>query len=275
MARYHLSYLPCSMVQPNTANRCKNPKDANWAAAFQFGHWAWDGALFGAPVSGPGSQLIDATYDYGFTRLRGTLPPDTFGGFPGDYYSSAYNAGYGSWGLASRNHRSQGIASYEFMVTHTQSGPYSWWESASAPSRSTPWIGSHPSAGQGASPHAWGIAEANKVLLDSLVAQESNGDLIVGRGVPKGWLADHRRIAVTNFPTTDGRRIAVDITSTGQSVTLSLSGAASPGEVLFELPAFVDNIRSATSGTTDQRSGTVTLPAHQRRVTVRLAHAVT
>ena len=32
-----------------------------------------------------------------------------------------------------------------------------------------------PVDGQGSSPHAWGIAGANKVLLDSLVAQQSTG----------------------------------------------------------------------------------------------------
>ena len=188
IAQYHLDYLPCSMVEPNTANRCMNPEDANWAAPFQFGHWAWDAPLFGAAVNGPGLTLIDATYTYGFSRLEGTLPPNTFGGFPSDYYSTAYNAGYGSWGLASSHHRDQGILSYEFMIANDQSGPYSWWESSTAPSTTTPWIGRHPAAGQGSSPHAWGMAEANKVLLDSLAAQSSDGTLIVGRGVPAAWL---------------------------------------------------------------------------------------
>ena len=87
-----------------------------------------------------------------FGRLKGKLPPNTFGGFPGDYYSSAYNAGYGTAGLASLHHRDQGILSYEFMITHSQSGPYSWWESSSAPSTQNPWIGLHPATGQGASP---------------------------------------------------------------------------------------------------------------------------
>ena len=103
ISRYHLHYLPCSMTEPNTFNRCANPEDANWAAPFLFGRWAWDASLFGANVGGPGFDLIDATYDYGFQRLRGKLPPDTFGGYPNDYYSSGYNAGYGSWGLASKN----------------------------------------------------------------------------------------------------------------------------------------------------------------------------
>ena len=52
----HLNYLPCSMTEPNTSNRCVNAEDANWAAPFLFGRWAWDGYLFGAPLNGPGSR---------------------------------------------------------------------------------------------------------------------------------------------------------------------------------------------------------------------------
>ena len=63
------------------------------------------------------------------------------------------------------------------MIRNDQSGPYSWWEISTAPSPSA-WIGTHPGTGQGASPHAWGIAEANMVSLDSLIAQRSDGEVI-------------------------------------------------------------------------------------------------
>ena len=101
IARNGLDYLPCSLLQPNTANRCTNPSDANWTSPFGFGSWGWEGYLLGAPLSGPGLSMIDATYAYGFGRLRGVLPPGTAGGFPGDYYSSGYNAAMGAAGLAS------------------------------------------------------------------------------------------------------------------------------------------------------------------------------
>jgi hypothetical protein len=270
VARFHLAYLPCSMTEPNTANRCANPEDANWAAPFQFGKWAWDAPLFGASVSGPGLTLIDATYDYGFGRLQGTLPPDTLGGFPTDYYSTAYNAGYGSWGLASAHHRDQGILGYEFMIANDQSGPYSWWESSSAPSTTSPWVGRHPAAGQGSSPHAWGMSEANKVLLDSLLAVKSDGSLIVGRGVPASWLRSGRSMSVSHFPTTDGHRLGIRISSTGRSVSLTLSGQAPSGPVLFQLPSFVDNIAGTSAGTINRPTGTVTLAPGTRSVTVRL-----
>ncbi len=266
--QYHLQYLPCSITQPNTANRCVNPEDANWTSPL--GSWAWEAHLLGAAVSGPGATLIDATYAYGFGRLHGLLPANTTGGFPDDFYSSGYNAAQGSAGLAGQDYRDQGILDYQFMIANSQSGPYSYWESSTAPA-ATPWAGSHPGAGQGSSPHAWGLAGADKVLLDSLVAQRFDGALIVGRGIPSGWLRGDQSMDVTNFPTVDGRRVNLSIRSDDGSVRLELDGQAT-GPVLFQVPAFVDNIASASSGTIDRSSGTVTVGPGTREVTVDLRH---
>ena len=270
ISAHHLTYLPCSMTEPNTGNRCVNAEDANWAAPFLFGRWAWDGSLFGAPLSGPGVSLIDATYKYGFTRLAGKLPPDTFGGYPTQYFSTAYNAGYGEWGLASNDYRSQGIASYQFMIANGQNGPYAWWESQQFPNPGSPWTGVHPEAGNGSSPHAWGIANANMVLLDSLAAQRSDGRLVVGRGVPDAWLRGGRAITLAGFPTTGGRHIGLTVRGSGRSVTLTLTGDQPAGPVLFQLPAFVHNIAHASAGSVDNKTGTDTLSAGTHAVTVQL-----
>lgn len=269
----HLNYLPCSMTEPNTSNRCVNAEDANWAAPFLFGRWAWDGYLFGAPLSGPGVALIDPTYKYGFGRLAGKLPANTFGGYPTQYYSTAYNAGYGEWGLESSNYRSQGIFSYQFMISNGQSGPYSWWESQQFPNPGSPWTGVHPEAGNGSSPHAWGIANANLVLLDSLAAQRSDGSLVVGRGVPSSWVRSGQAIRVANFPTVGGARLGLSISARGQAVTLHLSGHQPAGPVLFQLPSFVGNIAHTSAGTVDEKSGTVTISPSVRTVTVQLSRA--
>jgi hypothetical protein len=268
----HLHYLPCSMTEPNTANRCSNPEDANWAAPFLFGRWAWDGYLFGAHITGPGKRLIDATYHYGFGRLKGKLPPNTLGGYSPDFYSTGYNAGYGSWGLASRHHRDQGILGYEFMIKHSQSGPFSWWESSANPNPGSPWKGIHPASGNGSAPHAWGIANANMVLLDSLLAQRSNGRLLVGRGVPASWLASGRPVVVQNFPTTKGHHVGASIVTRGKAVTLTMSGDRPAGDVVFDLPTFRHDIASADHGHVNRKAGTVTIPAGTSTVTVHLEH---
>jgi hypothetical protein len=36
----------------------------------------------------------------------------------------------------------------------------------------------------GSSPHIWGQANASKVLLNSLIAEKSSGQVILGRGIP-------------------------------------------------------------------------------------------
>jgi hypothetical protein len=251
----HLDYLPCSMTEPNTSNRCVNAEDANWAAPFLFGRWAWDGYLFGAPLSGPGLSLIDSTYRYGFDRLKGKLPPNTFGGYPTQYYTTAYNAGYGEWGLASNDYRDQGILSYQFMVSNGQAGPYSWWESEQFPNPGSPWTGIHPEAGNGSSPHAWGIANANMVLLDSIVAQKSDGSLVVGRGLPPAWLSSGKAISVKNFPTTNGQHIDLTIKGSGSSAKVTVSGKTA-GPVRVELP----------------NAKPVTVPAGTSSATVPLKH---
>ena len=270
-----LDYLPCSMVEPNTANRCNDATDANWAAPFLFGRWAWDGYLFEAPINGPGKDLIDATYDYGFGRLEGVLPPNTYGGYGDTKYSTGYNAGYGEWGLASDHHRDQGILGYEFMINRTQAGPYSWWESVAAPDPSSPWVGSHPSLGHGASPHAWGSGDANLVLQSSLVAERGDGSLIVGRGVPDSWVHGGKVIKLANVPVDRGDHLGLSITTHGTVVKLQLTGDQPGGPVLFQLPAFVDNIAWASGGQVDQQTGTVTVPASTRTLTVQMERPVT
>jgi NPCBM-associated, NEW3 domain of alpha-galactosidase len=283
-ATYHLDYLPCSMVEPNTNNRCADPLDANWAAPGVYTNEAWHAELLGATVAGPGSKSmaawLDDTLRYGFARESGVVPPTTFGGYPGEgFWSTTYNAGYGAWGLASTQYRDESILAFEWMLANDQSGPYAWWEGSSAPADTTPWIGNHPASAGGASPHSWGISLAAQGLVDSLASQMADGALIVGRGVPNSWLASGQSIDVANFPTTDGHRVGLRISSTGGTVTLHVTGTPS-GAVVFDLPAFVDNITRASAGRVDEAAGTVTLPAGTQTVVVglkrlRLAPALT
>jgi hypothetical protein len=110
--------------------------------------------------------------------------------------------------------------------------------------------------------------------LNSLVAQRSTGQVIVGRGVPDAWVAPGKRISVDNVPIAGGQRMGLTVTTSGTRVTLRLSGSAPTGDVLFQLPAFVHDIASATTGTVDQATGTVTVPGSTRTVTVTLRQAV-
>ena len=275
-ATYHLDYLPCSMVEPNSYNRCADPLDGNWAAPGVYTNEAWHGYLMGATVSGFAgksmSAWLDSTLSHGFAGTTGVVPPTTFGGYPGEgFYSTTYNAGYGAWGLASTRYRDESILANEFMLANDQSGPYAWWEGSAAPADTTPWIGNHPASSGGASPHSWGISLATQGLLDSLASEKADGTLIVGRGVPTSWLAPGKSVSVSNFPVTGGHRLGLQISSTGHAVSLSLNGTPA-GPVVFGLPAFVGNIAGASTGQVNEAAGTVTIAPGTSSVTVRLRH---
>jgi hypothetical protein len=158
------------------------------------------------------------------------------------------------------------------MIANTQSGPYSWWESVQPPDPNSAWIGNHPTAGAGASPHAWGSADANLVLLHSLIAERGDGALVIGRGVPNNWVTTKQRIDVANVPATGGRRLGIAVTTRGDQVTLRLTGNAPAGPILFQLPAFVHNLAHSSAGTIDSATGTVTVSASTRTVIVRMRH---
>jgi len=108
------------------------------------------------------------------------------------------------------------------------------------------------------------------VLLDSLVAQSADGSLVVGRGIPDSWLG-RAPIRVAYFPTIDGHRIGLSISSSGTFVSLTLTERTA-GAVLVELPAFVGDLASTTRGTIDERAGVVDLPAGTRQATITLRH---
>ncbi len=258
--RYDLDYLPCSLLQPDTANRCANPEDANWASPIRQAGPGRD-RCSGRPIDGPGQTLIDATYAYGFGRLKGKLPPDTFGGFPDDYFSSGYNAAYGTAGLAG-GHRLSRPGDPELRVHDRQQ-----------PERTVLVVGELDGTVEhrplGRTPPDGGTRLVAARLGDGRGQQ---GPVGLAGGPGGRRLADRRswrarRLAGTRGPSpSPTSRVSTDggwgsgSAAAGTAVTLALSGRTPPGPVLFELPAFVDNIASTTAGSIAEKAGKVEAP---------------
>ena len=266
--KYGINYIPASIVEPNSQNRCNTPNDANWAAHFFFGRWAWDGWLVGAPQKGPNLDLIDATYDYGFERLRKAgYPPHTYGGYPG--YCTAYNAGYAGAALRGDRYRTEGVRDYQFMIANAQSGPYSWWEGIFNPAESS-WEGIHPGGGTGSCPHMWGQSCISKVLLESIIVEFYDGTVLIGRGVPTEWLTANKTVRVDNFPVKNNGRVNIEIKAiSSDEIMLEVDGDIS-GDIVFNLPIMKGNIKSVSSGSFDSVAGTATMKGGQKVIVVNL-----
>ncbi|ACL77536.1 S-layer homology domain-containing protein [Ruminiclostridium cellulolyticum] len=298
--RNNLNYIPASIVEPNTANRCNDIRDGNWASMLLFGSFPWDGYLYGADQSKAGANIdmIDQTYAYGIER-RKDLPgasPYNFGGYPHGWYSSAYNAGYGISALRGEAYRDIGIKAYEFAVNSAMSSPFGWWEGVGPGGNDYPsqdptsplWNRDNASGGGGSCQHMWGQATASKVLYDAFIAERiyndnKNAEIIIGRGIPKEWVTNATNennvvAAVENYPILQGGRAGYTIVRNGSNLKITFDcnktnskvDAGTVEQWSIQLPAMVNNISSASVGTVDNANGIVNVPIDTKEVTIVL-----
>ena len=229
-----VDYIPISLTEPNETGPRADIRDANALSMFLFGRWAWDGFLLGARQEGAMLERIDRTYTYVKERREAVSDsPYNFGGYPHGFYCSAYNAGYGSSALRGEKYRSLGIEAYRFMIDHAMSGPFAWWEGVDYPNEDSAWDRPHAAGGGGSCPHMWGQSTATKVLLDSVLAEKTDGTLLLCRGVPERWQTAGQTVGVRQYPVQGGSVDAV--VRYGETARVELSGAIGGRDVCFSL----------------------------------------
>lgn len=228
-----IRYIPISMTEANETGPRADVRDANALSMCLFGRWAWDGWLFGMAQPDELAEWVDETYDYVEKRReRVSDSVYNFGGYPHGWYSSAYNAGYGSAALRGTRHRDAAIEAYWFMIGHAMSGPYAWWEGIHPPKPDSPWDRPHAAGGGGSCPHMWGQATATKALLDALLSEKADGTLILCRGVPQPWKESGSRIRLSRMPVRGGR-VDCEISFT-EKTNVTLSGAVGGRTIMLE-----------------------------------------
>jgi hypothetical protein len=288
------SFLPCTVDQPDSANRCGTYNDANWASPGWVGQDQWSTMLMGGTLTGivGDPAQIDSMYQMGFARLAShSLPYPTFGAFTG--YSTAYNTSYSNDGLYSNNYRDLPITSYAWQIQTTTGGPNAWWEAnGSGPNSSSPWIGNHAPPEFGACPYGFPISGQQLGLLQSIVATglaaagtgpyTYTQPLFIGRGIPNTWIAAGQTIAVSNMTsafnissgarTTYGVSIAVSKPASTRVVTVTLTGTPPSGPVIIQLPVFLTTgVTSVSNGTYNSTTHTVTASTGATQITMTLA----
>ena len=224
----------------------------------------WDGALAGNTLGGAWKEAFDAANYAAFTARNvqaPAIPPYSWGAWWSDAggYGNTFNAAGGAQLLASSdvNLRTEAMNNLEWLLAN-QSAPMQWGESFANGSWTRP----------EADFNAYGLAGTGKAILESSVSVAADGTAIIGRGLPTTWITSGKPTSWARVPA--GRAAALDFTITpqpGNRVQLTLKGNAKT-PVKFELPLFVNNITSASTGTVDNAKGSVTLPPGTASTTV-------
>ncbi|WP_035778824.1 FIVAR domain-containing protein [Butyrivibrio sp. MC2013] len=276
--KYDYPYLSIDMNLPTENSARGDVRDGNWASMFLFGRWAWDGYLYGADQEGSDMiALIDDTYAHGFDR-RSTVSDSiyNFGGYPHGYYSSAYNAGYGSSALRGEAYRDAGIKAYEFMIDKSMSGPFGWWEGVNYPNSASPWDRDHAAGGGGSCQHMWGQSTATKVLFDSLIAEKSGDKIIIGRGIPAEWTTQGKVTEIKDVSVCGGKKTGYRLEGGEDKITISFTGDVLDVPYSAELIAIKDNIAEVLADGVrlvdgiDRAAGTVMVPQGTKTLVIEL-----
>ena len=185
------------------------------------------------------------------------------------WWCSSYNPQASGAALVGKKYRSEPIYEYQFLIDSAQSSPYCFLENPERPGTIN-WEGPHPTRGGGSCPEIWGTTNMNMLLIESVIAERSDGTVLIGRGLPKEWTVNGQTIDVSNYPIHANKRIGVTIEgiSTNQ-LRFKFSGDIPSGNLVLNLPVFLDNnIGNATAGIINDTDGTITLPGSTREVTI-------
>lgn len=105
-----------------------------------------------------------------------------------------------------------------FFSNQTSEGLYTWWEGSGEENTSGLWERVRGwTSPQFVSPHYWTAAEMLSLQLDMLVHEDENGQLTIGLGVPREWIAHPMRVDGIYCSRGrvswqwDGRRMAVQL----------------------------------------------------------------
>lgn len=236
---------------------------------FAFGAWPWDGYLWNLP-QGTMPSRIDASYKW-LSRNQGFKSPHIWaepwgGSLDHPAFFSYYSVGATCGMLRGNNWRGEGIRAFQFMIQHAQQGPRSYWECATMPDESR-WNGIHPHSGYGDCPHIFGAALAEKVLVESLLAERSDGSIIIGRGIPDEWCKPGSLIEIVDVPITGRRKTGFRMEAFVDRIELVLIGDSPEGEIFVDLPLWIRRKPNPSVGRYDASQFQVVLPTNVRKVT--------
>ncbi len=236
----------------------------NWlGTTLMMSEFPWVAQLRGFDLSGEWQDHFDNSVKKAMdlrdptTFSWGKIPDGSWGAWNGAEYGTSYNAGMGMPCLSSETWRLEPIKNLRWLLAN-QSAPMQWGENFSQGDWSKP----------GSDYESWGLSFIKAGLQLLFASVRADGLVIIGRGVPDDWNQQGQTISWANVLVNNGKKIGFSITGGDESTTLSITGDTPENNIVFNLPRFTNNIKSATAGVVNDSLGTVTLSPSTRKVTV-------
>lgn len=213
--------------------------DGNWlGTSLMMSTFPWNASLQGFDLGGTWREAFDRTIENAINLRNNSpysIPKRSWGAWWGHEYGACYNAGMGLQTLFSDKHRALAIANLEFLVDN-QSAPYQWGESFDRGMNENDWT--RPATDY----ETWGLGFDKQALLESCISVKTDGQVIIGRGVPVHWSKPGDIIEWKDVRINNNLKMSFRMEFGEKQVVLSLSGDHPQRDIIFDLPVFEDGI---------------------------------
>lgn len=242
----------------------------NWlGTSFSMPTFPWNAMLKGFDLKGEWFDALDASVEKWMEIIRFYgCPKGSFGAWWGAKWGSAYNTGMVMPLLASEKYRTLIPVSIDWLLTQ-QTAPMIWGESFHKPVHEGDWT--RPEVDL----ETWALGFIRQGILQMCASVKSNGDVIIGRGIPDNWIISETPISWERVHIAGGKTISLSICKNGNSVNVTIEGDANDGNYIIDIPFCVGRIADVTvdGGQIVDRNyeeGKVTVSGEVSNVTINL-----
>lgn len=242
----------------------------NWlGTTFMMPSFPWNAQLKGFDLGGEWLDYLDRSIEKWLETARFYgAPKGSVGAWWGAKYGAAYNTGMVMPLLTSDKHRTLIPESIEWLLDN-QTAPLIWGESFHKPDHEGDWT--RPEVDY----ETWGLGFMREAMLQMCASVKTNGDVIVGRGIPDSWMESGKLIAWQRVHINDGKMINLSIQKKDNKIEVCIDGDTNTGNYIIDLPYCVErmkdvNVEGGSVVSKDYQKGKVVVSGNTTRIGITL-----
>lgn len=242
----------------------------NWlGTSFMMPTFPWNAQLKGFDLGGEWLDHLDKSVEVWLEVGKFYhAAPNMFGAWWGAKYGAAYDTGMAMQLLASDKYRILVKRSIDALLDN-QTAPLIWGESFHKPDHEGDWT--RPEVDL----ETWALGFIRQAMLQMCVSVKTNGDVIIGRGIPDEWVLSGKPIAWQKVRINNGKAINLNINKNGKAIVIRIDGDVNEGNFIVDIPFCKDKIQNvnAEGGKVigfDSSTGKATVSGDSRTITLTL-----
>lgn len=248
----------------------KRGYDGNWlGTSLMMSTFPWNASLKELNCTGTWEKYFDKsirTCKKLAKESNYNIPAYSWGAWWGHEFGTVYDAGMTIQTLYSEKFRSKIINSIEFLINN-QSAPNQWGESFDEAADSKSWT--IPATDL----ETWGLSFFKHAILEMCIAVKTDGNIILGRGIPDKWIYNGSIIQWNSVPINNSEKLDFKISIGDGQFHFKSSQRKNNAPIILNIPYMRNKLAYALTLKGEnlrinKKKGTIILPRSINQATI-------